>query len=114
MDDWKQEWHSARNRLWTSDLTRDLLEDNEIWALVISVARIDEVTSQAVDSLEISGVAKHTFTLAQQLNLFYHKHHIISETNSDKQAFYLTIVDTARKGLLILFHLLGIEVPERM
>jgi len=111
---WEEEWREAQERLWSSDTVRELLEDSDIWSLIMMVARIDDAVIQAVESLEIAGVAKHAFTLAQQLNLFYHKHHILSETDPDKQAFFLTIVDTARKGLLVLFDLLGIEVPERM
>jgi arginyl-tRNA synthetase len=113
-DEWKNQWISIQSKLWDSPLTRDLLEDHEIWSLLTSVAQIDQVIAQSIDSLEVAGVAKHAFSLAQQLNLFYHKHHIISESNPETQVFYLTVVDTARRGLLVLFDLLGIEVPERM
>lgn len=113
-DSWKKGWRDTQEILWQSEFVDELLEDNDIWSLVTSVARIEEVVAQSISTLEIAGVAKHAFTLAQQLNLFYHKHHILSETDAEKQAFYLTVVDTARLGLLKLFHLLGIEVPERM
>ena len=59
-------------------------------------------------------MARHAFTLAQQFNLFYHKHHILSEEDIIRQTFYLTVADTARKGMTRIVNLLGIEVPERM
>ena len=113
--DWDgPQWIERRKRLRESGQLPELLEENESWGLILDVARVEEAVQQAVDTLEISAVARHAFMLAQQFNLFYHKHHILSEENEIKQTFYLTIADTARKGLTRIVNLLGIEVPERM
>ena len=82
--------------------------------LLLLVARTEEAIRQAVDTLEMSLVARHAFSLAQQLNLVYHRHHILSEKDRLRRDFLLTVVLTARLGLLRLLGLLGIEVPERM
>ncbi|UCF36149.1 MAG: arginine--tRNA ligase [Acidobacteriota bacterium] len=107
-------WKTFQARLWDSGAMADLLTEDEVWRLVLDIARIPDTVEQAITSLEISGVARHAFTIAQQFNLFYHKHHILSEEDESKRAFYLSVTDTARQGLLHLLDLLGIEVPERM
>jgi arginyl-tRNA synthetase len=113
--DWDgPQWAERRKNLRESSLLAELLEDHESWGLVLEVAKVEEAVQQAVETLEISTVARHAFTLAQQFNLFYHKHHILSEEDEIRQTFYLAIADTARKGLTRIVNLLGIEVPERM
>ncbi len=110
----KDRWQEEQAALWNSVGLEQLLEDNETWALLLHIARIDDAVEQSVKTLELSGVARHAFNLAQQFNLFYHKHHILSEQDEEKQNFYLTIADSSRRGLIQLLNLLGIEVPERM
>ena len=113
--DWNgPQWVERRKRLLGSDQLAEFLEDNESWGLILDVARVEEAVQQAVDTLEISTVARHAFTLAQQFNLFYHKHHILSEEDEIRKTFYLTVADAARKGLTRIVNLLGIDVPERM
>lgn len=110
----REEWRLTRPAFLREESLADLLEDHEIWSLLLQIARIEDVVEQSIHSLELSGVAKHAFTLAQQFNLFYHKYHILSEENTKTQDFYLTVAETARLGLLRILDLLGIEVPDRM
>ena len=92
----------------------ELLSDNEIWSILLQTARIEDIVRQSVETMEVSYLAKHAFTLAQQFNLFYHSYHILSEKDSLKKNFYLAVANTARQGLLRTLDLLGIEVPEKM
>jgi arginyl-tRNA synthetase len=94
--------------------SEDFLGSNEIWSLLLQAARTDLVLEQCERSLEVSLLAKHAFTLAQQFNLFYHKHHILSEPDLGRQDFYLIVADLVRQSLTRVLDLLGIEVPERM
>ena len=113
--DWNSgAWQEKREKLFQSERLTELMADDESWSLILDTARIEEAVLQAVETLEISTVARHAFSLAQQFNLFYHKHHILSEEDELKKTFYLTVADTARKGLTRIVNLLGIEVPERM
>lgn len=100
--------------LWDHDQVRALLNDNAVWQLLLDIGRTQDVVEQSIDSLELAGIAKHAFNVAQQFNLFYHRHHILSERDETKRLFYLTVADTGRRGLIRLLELLGIEVPERM
>jgi arginyl-tRNA synthetase len=114
-DGWSESrWLQDQDSLWNSKGLEGLLEDNETWGLLLHIARISDAVEQSVQSLELSGAARHAFNLAQQFNLFYHKYHILSEEEPEKQTFYLTVADSARRGLLQLLDLLGISVPERM
>jgi len=100
--------------LWDNEAISGLLEDNSVWQLLLDIGRTEEVVEQSIDSLEVAGTARQAFNVAQQFNLFYHKHHILSEPDETKRLFYLTVADTGRRGLLKLLDLLGIPVPERM
>jgi len=110
----ESDWAESRSALWSNEGLVELLEDNETWSLLLHISRIGDSVEHAIQTLELSGIARHAFALAQQFNLFYHKHHIISEKNREKQTFYLTIADSARWSLLQLLDLLGISIPERM
>ncbi len=108
-------WECEAKRLaGDSEHLESMLSDNEIWALLMLIARVEDAVNQSVGTLEVSYIAKHTFTVAQQFNLFYHRYHILSEEDPTRRSFYLAIADVTRLGLLKSMSLLGIGVPERM
>ena len=108
-------WQEKSQKMWEDTSTiADLLGDEGIWSLLLQAARLEEAIQQTIRTLEVSYMAKHTFALAQQLNLFYHSYHILSESDPIKKCFYLTVADTARRGLVKSLDLLGIQVPEKM
>jgi len=90
------------------------LETDDIWELVYTASRVDEITSQVIATLEPATVAKHAFTLAQRFSLFYHRYRIISEENEDRRMFYLSVVEFVRLSLAQTLELMGIQVPGRM
>jgi len=92
----------------------EVLDENEVWELVYGALRLELMAEQVVETLEVGNLAKYAFALAQQFNFFYHKHHILSETNIEKRNLLLVVADYARSRLLRALELLGIEVPERM
>ncbi len=89
-------------------------EHNDIWELVYQAARMPEVARQVLQSLEVSQMAKYAFYLAQKFNLFYHKYHILSETDPVRRQHLLLIVDLVRKQMQKALDLLGCEVPPKM
>ncbi len=91
-----------------------LSESDDIWELVYTASRLDEIVDQVVFTLEPATLAKFTFTVAQRFNLFYHKHRIMSEQDRDRRLFYMAIVDLSRKSLTRALDLMGIIVPRRM
>jgi arginyl-tRNA synthetase len=91
-----------------------LANDNEIWEIVYQAARLPEIIRQITQSLELGQLCKYAFALAQKFNLFYHKHHILSETDSQKRQHLLLVADIVRKQLAEALCLLGCEVPPKM
>ncbi|MEJ2246707.1 MAG: arginine--tRNA ligase [Acidobacteriota bacterium] len=91
-----------------------LIKNDDIWAIVYQAARLPEVVRQLTQSLELGQLCKFAFSLAQKFNLFYHRHHILSETDSRKKQHLLLITDLVRKQLETALYLIGSEVPPRM
>jgi arginyl-tRNA synthetase len=91
-----------------------LAEDNEIWDIVYQAARLPEVVRQVTQSLELGQLCKYAFSLAQKFNLFYHRHHILSETDLRKKQHLLLAADLVRRQLTQALGLIGCEVPPKM
>ena len=88
--------------------------DDDLWALVLDAATIPEVAERAVDSLELSTVARHAFGLAQAFNHFYHRQPIVSEKDAAVRARRLAVARIFRRAMSQLLELLGIPEPGRM
>jgi arginyl-tRNA synthetase len=91
-----------------------LIKNDDIWAIVYQAARLPEIVRQVTQSLELGHLCKFAFSLAQKFNLFYHRHHILSETDPKKKQHLLLITNLVRKQLETALHLIGSEVPPRM
>ncbi len=97
-----------------SERLEEFLDDADIWELIYSASRLDEIADQVVATMEPATLAKFAFAVAQGFSLFYHKHHILSEADADRRLFYLLVVDFSRRSLTRALDLMGIEVPKRM
>jgi arginyl-tRNA synthetase len=96
---------------------KDLLkqgEGDDLWELALLAGSLDAQVATALSAQEPAFVTKYTFELAQEFNLFYHRHHILSETNSAKQDFLLRLSRLVERQLVTALDLLGIEAPEKM
>jgi arginyl-tRNA synthetase len=91
-----------------------LNEAGDIWELLYTALRLDEIGNQVIGTLEPASLAKYAFGLAQRFNLFYHHYRILSETDADRRVFYILVVDLVREALTKALDLMGIEVPRRM
>lgn len=87
---------------------------NELWSLIYSAARLTDIAQLAATGFEPTHVAKYAFQLAKQFNLFYHNHHILSETDEARKTLLLFVAEVTRRRLEQALSLLGIETPERM
>ncbi len=86
----------------------------EHWNLVLQFLRVDAVVEQAVETLELSTVAKHAYALAQAFNSFYHRYRVVQEQDEPIRRARTAIVRLYHDGMVRLLDLLGIEVPARM
>ncbi|HEX5000740.1 MAG TPA: DALR anticodon-binding domain-containing protein, partial [Terriglobia bacterium] len=89
-------------------------ENDDIWEVVYTAARLDEIARQVIATLETASLAKYAFTLAQRFNLFYHHHRIVGEKDESRRLFYLAVVDLTRRVLTRALDMMGIGVPPLM
>lgn len=89
-------------------------EGNGLWELLLHAGSLDLAVDAAIGGQEPAFVAKYAFQLAQAFNLFYHKHHILSEADESKRAFLLGLTELVERQLVQALDLLGIEAPEKM
>jgi arginyl-tRNA synthetase len=85
-----------------------------LWELLLGAASLDYAVEAAIATQEPSFIARFAFQLAQAFNLFYHQHHILSEADEQKRAFFLRLTELVESQLVRALSLLGIEAPEKM
>jgi arginyl-tRNA synthetase len=86
----------------------------DLWELLLGAGSLDYAVDAAIATQEPAFVAKHAFQLAQSFNNFYHRHHILSETDEQKRAFLFQLTELVEAQLVRALSLLGIEAPEKM
>jgi arginyl-tRNA synthetase len=89
-------------------------EGDGLWELILLAGSLDSAVDAAIKAQEPAFVAKFAFQLAQGFNLFYHRHHILSEADEQKRGFLLRLTELVEIQLVRALDLLGIEAPEKM
>ncbi len=89
-------------------------EGDGLWGLVLDAGTLNYAVDAGIGAQEPAFVAKYAFQLAQGFNAFYHKHHILSETDEQKRAFLLGLTELVEKQMVRALWVLGIEAPEKM
>jgi arginyl-tRNA synthetase len=87
---------------------------DDLWDLILLAGSLDARIDAAVGAQEPAFLARFAFELAQAFNVFYHKHHILSEEDAEKRAFLLRLTSIVREQLVTTLGLLGITAPEKM
>jgi arginyl-tRNA synthetase len=101
----------------TAETAQKLLagaEGNGLWEVLLAAGSLDYAVDAAIGAQEPAFAAKYAFQLAQAFNNFYHKHHILSETDEQKRAFLLGLTEIVERQLVRALHLMGIDAPEKM
>jgi arginyl-tRNA synthetase len=88
--------------------------NDDLWDLVLLAGSLDARVEAALNGQEPAFIARYAFELAQAFNVFYHKHHILSEEDAEKRAFLLRLSQLVKDQLVRGLDLLGIQAPERM
>jgi arginyl-tRNA synthetase len=89
-------------------------DGDELWELLLLAGSLGSQVNAAAVSQEPAFVAKFAFQLAQAFNVFYHRHHILSEADAERKAFLLALAGLVERQLVAALALLGIESPEKM
>ena len=109
----KLEERGIAARVTAEDLSGAQWED-DLWEILLTAASLSEVAERAVESLELSTVARHAFALAQSFNQFYHRHPIAQEADAAVRNRRLAVARIFRREMSTLLALLGIPEPGRM
>jgi len=98
------------------DLTSMLAgeEGTSVWEVWLTASRLSLVLEQAIAAAEPAMLARYAFQLAQQFNNFYHRHHILTETDEARKTLLLATAAVARRELVRVLGWLGITVPSAM
>ncbi|MDP3778801.1 MAG: arginine--tRNA ligase [bacterium] len=88
--------------------------DREERALLFTCARLPEAMERVIGSWSPHLFASYIYSLAQQVNEFYHTHPILSEKNKEKREALLMLVQVVATTLATGLYLLGIDAPEEM
>ena len=91
-------------------------EGDEVWSLLMLMARSEEVVEQTVRSEEAALLARHAFAVAQAFHSYYQKprYSVLYAASEDLRAFRVMVVDAFVRQMDGLLAVLGIPVPERM
>ncbi|HTD96184.1 MAG TPA: DALR anticodon-binding domain-containing protein [Edaphobacter sp.] len=84
---------------------------SETW---LSASRLTLVIEEAIATAEPAYLAKYAFQLAQQFNNFYHRHHVLNETDPTRKALLLATAAAAQREMTRALGYLGIEAPPVM
>ena len=85
-----------------------------LWETWVAVSRLSALIEQAISTAEPAILTKYAFTLAQQFNNFYHRHHILNEPDATRRALLLATAAVARREMVRALAYLGIEAPTVM
>ena len=89
-------------------------DGTSLWETWIAASRLTTLIELAIGSAEPALLTKYAFQLAQQFNNFYHRHHILNETDETKKALLLATAAVARREMVRALGYLGIEAPSVM
>ncbi|RSL15549.1 arginyl-tRNA synthetase [Edaphobacter aggregans] len=87
---------------------------NALWETWLLTSKLTLMIEQCLATSEPAYLAKYAFQLAQQFNNFYHRHHILTESDPTRKALYLATAAVAQREMIRALGYLGIEAPERM
>jgi arginyl-tRNA synthetase len=90
------------------------LDEDAIWDLVLQLGRLDEVLVGAVQSLELSLLARWAFQTAQRFHKFYERFRILGEDDEARRRLRALVVWLYRERMGQALEVMGIPVPARM
>jgi arginyl-tRNA synthetase len=92
----------------------DSEEGSSLWETWLLTSRLTVVIEQAISTAEPAYLAKYAFQLAQQFNNFYHRHHVLNETDPTRKTLLLATAAAAAREMTRALAYLGIQTPPVM
>jgi arginyl-tRNA synthetase len=92
----------------------DSEEGTSLWETWLLASKLTLMIEQCIATAEPAYLAKYAFQLAQQFNNFYHRHHVLNETDPTRKALLLATAAVAQREMVRALGYLGIEAPPVM
>jgi arginyl-tRNA synthetase len=92
----------------------DSEEGSGLWETWLLASKLTLLIEQCIATAEPAYLAKYAFQLAQQFNNFYHRHHVLHETDPTRKALLLATAAIAQREMTRALGYLGIEAPPVM
>jgi arginyl-tRNA synthetase len=92
----------------------DTEEGSSLWETWLLASKLTLLIEQCIATAEPAYLAKYAFQLAQQFNNFYHRHHVLNETDPTRKALLLATAAVAQREMTRALGYLGIEAPPVM
>jgi arginyl-tRNA synthetase len=89
-------------------------EGSSLWETWLLASKLTLLIDQCINTAEPAYLAKYAFQLAQQFNNFYHRHHVLNETDPARKALLLATAAVAQREMTRALGYLGIEAPPVM
>jgi arginyl-tRNA synthetase len=89
-------------------------EGGSLWETWLLASKLTLLIEQSIAAAEPAYLAKYAFQLAQQFNNFYHRHHVLNETDETRKTLLLATAAVARREMVRALGYLGIEAPPIM
>jgi arginyl-tRNA synthetase len=89
-------------------------EGASLWDTWLLASKLTLVIEQGIATSEPAFLAKYAFQLAQQFNNFYHRHHVLNETDPARKTLLLATAAVAQREMVRALGYLGIEAPPVM
>jgi arginyl-tRNA synthetase len=92
----------------------DTEEGSSLWETWLLASKLTLLIEQCIATAEPAYLAKYAFQLAQQFNNFYHRHHVLHETDPTRKTLLLATAAVAQREMTRALGYLGIEAPPVM
>lgn len=92
----------------------DSEEGSSLWETWLLASKLTLLIEQSIATAEPAYLAKYAFQLAQQFNNFYHRHHVLNETDPTRKTLLLATAAVAQREMTRALGYLGIEAPPVM
>ena len=89
-------------------------EGCSLWETWLLASKLTLVIEQCLATAEPAYLAKYAFQLAQQFNNFYHRHHVLNETDPTRKSLLLATAVVAQREMTRALGYLGIQAPPVM
>ncbi len=89
-------------------------DGDSLWEMWLLASKSVHVLERAIQTTEPAYLAKYVFQLAQQFSNFYHRHHILTESDPIRKILLLATAAVAQRELIRALGWMGIDVPDVM